>query len=113
MIILNILMTFITFIYKIGNNNKTYYGKYITDYISDDHNGLDTEVMSYLVDGINKYRQKKALSKLHSKINIGILSFSSNKYIPVYSSDNEINCFDFYCIEENNKKTIYINGKQV
>lgn len=106
-------MTFITFIYRIGNNNKTYYGKYITDYISDDHEGLDLEVTTSLIEGINKYRAKKALPKLHSKINLGIMSFSSNRYIPVYSSDKEITCFDFYCIEENNKQTIYINGKQV
>jgi hypothetical protein len=30
-------MNFITFIYKVVNNNITYYGK---DYISDDHEGL-------------------------------------------------------------------------
>jgi len=104
-------MTFITFIYKIGNNSKTYYGKYITDYVSDDHEGLDEEVKYTLVDGINRYRNKKALPKLHSKIHIGIMSFSSNKYIPVYSTEKEINCFDFYFINENYKKQIFINGK--
>ena len=35
-------MPFITFIYKVGKNYKTYYGKYCFDYISDDHEGLDT-----------------------------------------------------------------------
>ena len=106
-------MTFITFIYKIGNNSKTYYGKYVTDHISDDHNGLDAEVKYELIDGINRYRTKKALPKLHSKIIIGIISFSSDKYIPVYSSDNEIKCFDFYFIEERYYKKIYINGKLI
>ena len=33
---------FITFIYKIGKNQRAYYGKYATDSISDDHEGLDT-----------------------------------------------------------------------
>ncbi len=37
-------MPFITFIYKVGKNYKTYYGKYCFDYISDDHEGLDNEV---------------------------------------------------------------------
>ena len=106
-------MPFITFIYKIGNNNKTYYGKYSTDYVSDDHEGLDIEVRTYLINGINKYRTKKALPKLHSNVIIGVLSFSSNRYIPDYSSDDEIKCFDFYCIEDNYKTTTYINGKQV
>lgn len=106
-------MSFITFIYKIGNNSKTYYGKYITDYVSDDHTGLDEEVKYTLIVGINQYRKKKALPKLHSKINIGIISFSSNKYISVYSTENEIKCFDFYFIEEQNDTKMYINGKLV
>ena len=106
-------MTFITFIYKIGNNSKTYYGKYVTDYVSDDHEGLDSEVKYELINGINRYRNKKALPKLHSKIHIGVLSFSSNEYIPVYSTKNEINCFDFYFIEEGSEKQIYINGKLI
>lgn len=104
-------MPFITFIYKIGKNSKTYYEKYVTDYISNDHNGLDMEVKYELIDSINRYRTKKGLSKLHSKIIIGIISFSSDKYIPVYSTKNEINCFDFYFIEERYDKKIYINGK--
>jgi hypothetical protein len=37
-------MVTITFIYKIKNVNKTFYGKYITDYMSDDHEGLDNEI---------------------------------------------------------------------
>jgi hypothetical protein len=37
-------MPFITFIYRVGKNQKTYYCKYCSDYISDDHEGLDIEV---------------------------------------------------------------------
>jgi hypothetical protein len=37
-------MSFITFIYKVGKNPKTDYGKYCFDSISDDHEGLDEEV---------------------------------------------------------------------
>ena len=88
---------FITFIYRIENNPKTYFGKYNTDYISDDHEGLDKEISHVLLDGINNYRKRKNLEKIaDNNITIGVLSFSWNKYITVYSSDDEIKCFDFY-----------------
>ena len=103
-------MPFITFIYKVGKNYKTYYGKYCFDYISDNHEGLDNEVEYILIKGLNEYRKKNNVQKLKSKIIIGILSFSSNTIIPTYSTDTEIRCFDFY-YNYNNK--IYINGKLI
>jgi len=108
-------MSFITFIYKIKNNNKTYYGKYVFDYISDDHEGLDIEIKPYLLCGINSYRKQKNLPKLEPlNIYIGILSFSSNKYIPLYSSYTEIKCFDFYYdnTTTQNSRT-YVNGNLI
>jgi hypothetical protein len=101
-------MPFITFIYRIGKNNKTYYGKYCADYISDDHEGLDNEVKYSLIEGLNKYREKNNMQKITTRIIIGILSFSTDNIIPTYSSDNEIKCFDFY---KDYDKKIYINGK--
>ncbi len=103
-------MPFITFIYKIGKNNKTYYGKYCFDYISDDHEGLDDEVKDKLINGLNKYRKKKNIPELKSTIIIGILSFSSNDIIPTYSTDDEIKCFDFYYNDDNK---VYMNGKLI
>jgi Zn-dependent M28 family amino/carboxypeptidase len=103
-------MPFITFIYKVGKNNKTYYGKYCNDYISDDHDGLDNEVKYELKKGLNKYRKQNNNQKIKSKIIIGVLSFSSNDFIPTYSSDNEIKCFDFY---RDYDKKLYINGKVI
>jgi hypothetical protein len=104
-------MPFITFIYKVGKNYKTYYGKYCFDCISDDHEGLDNEVKYILEKGLNEYRKKNNIQKLKSKnIIIGILSFSSNQIIPTYSTDNEIKCFDFYYNYDDN---IYINGKLI
>lgn len=103
-------MPFITFIYKVGRNNKTYYGKYCTNNLSDDHEGLDNEVNYILKEGLNKYRKQKNIQKAMSKITIGILSFSSNSVIPTYSSNKEIKCFDFYCDYKNN---MYINGKLI
>jgi hypothetical protein len=103
-------MPFITFIYKVGKNKKTYYGKYCCNSISDDHEGLDKEVKYILLKGLNEFRTKNNIKELKSKIIIGILSFSSNHIIPTYSTKNEIKCFDFYCDYENN---LYINGKLI
>ncbi len=107
-------MPFITFIYRIENNKKLFYGKYICESISDDHEGLDSEIEPILVDGINAYRKQKGLAKLNKKIFIGVLSFCTSDCIPIYSSDNEIKCFDFYYEEficEKNKT--YVNGKLI
>ena len=102
---------FITFIYKIENNPKTYFGKYCTYNISDDHEGLDKEISDDLLFGINKYRKQKNLEKItNNNIKLGVLSFSCNNSIPVYSSKDEIKCFDFY---HNYNNKIYINGKLI
>lgn len=106
-------MPFITFIYKVGKNNKTYYGKYCVNSISaisDDHDGLDNEVKYELIKGLNEYRKHNNIQKIKSKIIIGILSFSSNNIIPTYSTNNEKKCFDFYRDYDNK---IYINGKLI
>jgi hypothetical protein len=103
-------MPFITFIYRVGNNPKTYYGKYFDEYFSDDHEGLDTEVKYSLIRGLNQYRKQNNMPTIKSKITIGVLSFSSNQVIPTFSTKNEIKCFDFYRYYDN---TIYINGKQI
>lgn len=102
-------MPFITFIYKVGKNQKTYYGKYCSDYISDDHDGLDNEVKYILKQSLNQYRTQNN-QKIISKLIIGILSFSSNECTPTYSTNNEIECFDFY---KNYDEQIYINGKLI
>jgi len=108
-------MAFITFVYKIGSNPRSYYGKYVFDYISDDHNGLDTEIIPLLVYGLNIYRKQKNQSNLtsKSKIHIGILSLSYHPYIPLYTSDinAEVKAFDFYYYETSKNKKLYINGK--
>ena len=107
-------MPFITFIYRIEGNKRVFYGKYVCDYISDDHDGLDSEIYPTLIDGINMYRSQKGIPKLSKKVVIGILSFSSNRYIPTYSTDNEIKCFDFYHIKHILKKDeTYINGNLI
>lgn len=103
-------MPFITFIYKVGKNSKTYYGKYCSDYISDDHEGLDNEVKYILKQSLNKYRKQNNIQKIKSKLMVGILSFSSSETTPTYSTDNEIKCFDFY---KKYDEQIYINGKLI
>jgi hypothetical protein len=106
-----IIMTFISFIYKIIGDNTRYYGKYCFHYISDDHEGLDLEVKTILKCGLNSHRVKNGLPKLKSKdICIGVLSFSRNEYIPTYSTEEEIKCFDFYCLSYNNETIKYYIG---
>ena len=108
---------FITFIYKIENNPKTYFGKYCTDNISDDHEGLDKEILVDLLYGINKYRKQQNMEEItNDNIKLGVLSFSySNNIIPVYSSNDEIKCFDFYYeyYDRSKNSIIYVNGKNV
>lgn len=105
-------MTFITFIYRIGK--KTYYGKCDMECIIDDHEGLDDEVRPALMKGIAAFRVQQNLPPLIETVRIGILSLSFEHFIPVYSSEKEIEAFDFYHIEDNllRSKT-YINGKLV
>ena len=102
---------FITFIYKIGKNQRAYYGKYATDSISDDHEGLDTEIKPLILSGLRKFKNDPD-AKI--RIRVGILSYSSDNYIPTYSTDSEIKCFDFYCKKYGYDETsFYINGKLV
>jgi len=103
-------MPFITFIYKVGKNSRTYYGKCCFSYISDDHEGLDNEVKYILKQGLNQYRNQNNIQKLKSKLMIGIMSFSSNPVVPTYSTNDEIKCFDFYKTFDDK---IYINGKLI
>ena len=107
-------MSFVTFMYRIGS--RTYYGKYIFDdvYIDcdEDHLQLDKEIITGLLNAINRFRLKNNEEKLPLRhLRVGILSFCPN--VNVYSSSEEIQAFDFYCICANLWSTnakIYMNG---
>jgi hypothetical protein len=105
-------MPFITFIYRIEGNPRMYYGKHVTDSISDDHEGLDVDVKYELLRAINIYKTTKNAPNLNeTQLTVGILSLSINKYIPTYSSEAEINCFDYY---RDYHGQLFINGvKQI
>lgn len=104
-------MAFISFIYRIHGDSNTYYGKYVTDYISDDHEGLDLEVKGKLLFGLNQYRIQHNLSELDdSHIKIGVQAFCIDNYTPSYSSTEEIDCFDFYCIYREYNYKYYVDG---
>jgi len=66
-----------------------------------------------LLQALDEYRKQKNLQKLKTKIKIGVLSLSLNEYIPTYSSDDEIKCFDYYHSYYNNETETYINGKRI
>ena len=106
-------MVTITFIYKIKNVNKTFYGKYIADNMSDDHEGLDVEMNSILLGYINEYRESKNLKKLKNKnLSVGVLSCITNDNYLDYYSSGEIKCFDFY-YQKFKDTQVYINGKKI
>jgi hypothetical protein len=107
-------MPSVVFMYKIGNIPKTYYGKLQTDYISDDHEGLDKVVKYDLLKGLNTYRTNKCMPTLKMKqLKIGILSSADpNNYLD-YATKREINCFDFYIWSFNYKTTLYMNGSEI
>ena len=106
-------MPFITFIYRIENIEKIFYGKYICDDVSNNYEGLDIEIKPTIINGINEYRIQKGLDKLDKKVFLGILSFSENRHTYIYSSNKEIECFDFYYINNNDESETYINGKLI
>ena len=106
-------MVTITFIYKIKNINKTFYGKYIVDYMSDDHEGLDTEIKNDVLKFINVFRSSKNIKKIkYENLLIGVLCcITNNNYLDYYSPD-EIECFDFY-YQKFRDTQVYINGKKL
>lgn len=102
-------MMFISFIYRInGDHAHTYHGKYIRDYISDDHDGLDKEVLGTLLWALNTDRKANGLSPLlKTQVMVGVVAFVNDEYVPVFSSSREIACFDFYSDVEHK---VYIRG---
>jgi len=107
-------MPSVSFLYRVGANPKVYYGKYVCDYISDDHDGLDNEVLPYLLKGINMYRQNGSLQPLKKKqVKVGILSCSTNSNYLDYSTRKEVYLFGFYYTRYKDIEKIYINGKKI
>jgi hypothetical protein len=106
-------MPFITFFYKLKNDNTKYYGKFVSNYISDDHDGLDREMKSIVVYGINLLTMNMTINM--DDVSLGILSFSDHSHIPTYSSDDEIEMFDFYYDDCSTmeKIKIYVNKQRV
>ena len=106
-------MPFITFFYKLKDSPQKYWGKYVSNYISDDHDGLDREIKSTVVHGINLYNKLLKIEEItFANVFIGILSYSDNAQIPTYSSDDEIEMFDFYYDNSEGYSTrtkIYVN----
>lgn len=83
-------LIFITFIFRLPSQpGKTFYGKFYTDSISPDHAGLDEVIRPYLTRCLPGQQVQE--------VQIGILSVSNEKYIPIHASDKERFIFDFYC----------------
>jgi len=107
-------MPFITFIYKIKNHSKTYYGKLCSHYLSEHLDGLEKEVKTILLNGINIYRNKNNQPNLKkNNLSIGILSISDKYYFKPEFIKKEMKCFDFYYIHKDCllNSTVYVNGQ--
>jgi hypothetical protein len=108
----------ITFIFKLESRpNKLFYGKYYTDTITPDHEGIDLEIKPYLLKGICENHKREQIQKrvnpqhfseFKENVPIGIISVSSLKHISIHSSNEEINCFDFYCEKFTINHTIWL-----
>ena len=105
-------MSFVTFIYKVGDKSKSYYGKYCDNSsISKIHNDLVIELKEMLIKSLNDNRVKNNIPVLRpNKVTIGILAFSSSSDILNQLTADEIVCFDFY---HDYEKNIYVNGRKL
>ena len=109
-------MPIISFIYRLGNSLVNYTGKCDINYLSDDHDGLDNEVMDILYPGLNEFRilNNLPLIKKRKYIKIGILSYSSNNNYLNVTSNKEYKAFDFYYQScENDVSKTFVNGKLI
>ena len=120
---------YITFIFKIPNGPKAYktcYGKYHTDNISPEHEGLDEVIRPYLLKGLSEYHKLEYkhnrgnplhFSEFKENIPIGIISVSNDTYISIHSSNEEKRVFDFYCqkftINHKINLEMYVFGKLI
>jgi hypothetical protein len=83
----------ISFIYRIAKTSQTYYGKFLTDKMSDDHDGLDVIIRPKLTYALNRHRRLNNKGKLKQSIFIGVLAYS-NTWMN-FSTEREVKCFDF------------------
>lgn len=99
-------MPAVTFIYRVGNS-ANYLGKYVTGYISDDHEGLDIEIHSEVLSSINNYRANKGYRPLRvHELKVGIVAVLESN---LYSSRREVKIFDFY--HQDGKS--FLNGREI
>ena len=104
----------ISFIYKI-NDTETKYGKYVANYISDDHDGLDIMIKHVLLDTINLSTEKNLPRVIIKRkdIKVGILNCSSAQNYFDYSTRQEHNMFDFYYYLSDYGHLSYLDQKLV
>jgi histidyl-tRNA synthetase len=97
-------ITFITILNNLGfdNYNEKLFGKVLTDYISDDNEGLDLEIKNILEDCLKKFNE---VNVCEFTINsLGIIGVIENHF----NSESDREIFDLY-IDEINKKFYFCN----
>lgn len=111
-------MSTICFLYRIKENPIVYYGKYVTNYLQENHKGLDKEILPTFLSLYNQYRKKERESDLGEQdIHLGVISFSTHTNSMDYCSSQEISFFDFYYEEYYDTKTYgrfcFVHGEKV
>ena len=103
----------VVFIYRIQNIDITYYGKYISDYFSDDVDLVEEEIFPFLLQHINEYRNKNNLESIKKEqLKIGIITLNINNVF-WYSYKKDKDFFDFYYNNQENKNEVYICGETI
>jgi len=94
-------------------DSKVYYGKFTTNYISDDSDFIKYEILPKLLESLNNYNKQNNLELIKKgDIKIGIISIETSFYF-CYSSKRELGCFDFYYLGCGNNGTSYVNGHKI
>lgn len=103
-------MVEISFIF-ITLDGKKKFGKYVCDYLSDDHEGLDNEIKYSVVNCWNLYLKSIGLKEVNNinNIKIGVIGVINNGFC----SEEEILVFDMYIKCDSFNVKYYVDGKEL
>jgi len=101
----------VTFLYRVQYEPTVHFGKCDYEYVSDDHDGLDIEVINSLLHGMNSWRTQRGFVALTEEdVQVGIMSVSSDDRC--YTSEHDYACFDFW-FREGSQDVCYVKKERV
>lgn len=98
-------MAEISFIFTTPDGN-TKFGKYITDWLSDDHDGLDTVIYYNVIDCWNLHLKSIGLEPI-KKMKVGVIGLIKDDFCSKYDA----NGFDMFIKNNSFTTKYYINNK--